>query len=159
MPYAGANTKIIASGAWVQVRVKEGENDQLKVIGLCTDASYNESFNLQDANVMGYLGPISVDSQGYRCSIQIGTFVPESWTQNGYADGGETTLSDLAPKRSEVAADGKGKTFAYLEFYNKSSSTVLAGFSHAIISDTGMRVNPNSYVTSNLSFQAMERTT
>lgn len=158
MPYAGANTKIIASGAWAQVRVKESEGSSLKVIGLCTDASYNESFNLQEAQVMGYLGPISVDSQGYRCTIQIGTFVPEGTGSGAYADGGDTTLSDLQVTRSEVAADGKGKTFAYMEFYNKAADKVLAAFSNAIISDSGMRINPNAYVTNNMSFMAMERT-
>lgn len=148
-------TKIIASGAWVQVRIKEGDADPLMTVGLCTDASFNESFNLQEASVIGYLGPLSIDSQGYRCTIQIGTFVPET----GDADiMGETTLKDLSVTRAIVQADGKGRTFAYLDFYNKATQEVVAAFKNVIVSDNGARISPNSYVTSNMSFMAMERT-
>lgn len=159
MPVPTANLKIIAAGAWVRVRVRETAGAALKTIGLCTDASYNESFSLQEANVMGYLGPISIDSQNYRCTIQIGAFVPEYVNQNDYGDGGDTTFRDLVHSRATVMADGKGKTFDYLEFYNEASEEVINAFKHVIVADNGARVSPNSYVTSNLSFQAMERTT
>lgn len=155
-----ATTKIIASGAWAQIRVREKASDAIKVIGLCSDASYNESFNLQEAQVIGHLGPISIDSQGYRCSIQIGVFIPEKKAAGSetYADGGETTLADLLPTRSDVQLNGKGKTFEYLDFYNKATSTVLNAFSHAIIADDGARIASNAYITNNVSLQAIERT-
>lgn len=162
MPLPTSTAKIIASGAWVQVRVKENSADTPKVIGLCTDVSYNESFNLQEANVVGHLGPVSIDSQGYRCSIQIGVYVPENPGEGSasskYADGGETTLGDLLPTRSDVMLNGKGKTFAYMDFYNKATGKVLNAFSHVIVSDDGARVGANAYVTNNITLQAMERT-
>lgn len=159
MPLPTALTKIIASGAWAQVRVREKSGDPLSVIGLVTDASYQESFNLQDANVVGHLGPISIDSQGYSCSINIGTFVPEKREQGGqYADGGDTTVTDLLPARSTIQLDGKGKTFEYLDFYNKATGEVLNAFSHAIVADNGSRIGPNAYVTKNISLRSIERT-
>lgn len=159
MPLPDAKTKIIASGAWAQVRVRESSSSPLKVIGMVTDASYSESFNLQEASVLGNLGPISIDSQGYRCSVQIGTYIPERPDQGGgYADGGDTTLADLLPTRSEVMLDGKGKTFEYLDFYNKATKEVLNAFYHVIVSDNGARLSPNSYITNNISLQAIERT-
>ena len=159
MPLPTSTTKIVASGAWAQVRVKEKGSDPLRVIGLATDASYNESFNLQEANVIGHLGPISIDSQGYRCSIQIGTLVPEKpEAGGGYADGGDTTLNDLLPTRSEVQVNGKGKTFEYMDFYNKATGEVLNAFSHVVIADNGARIGPNTYITNNISLQAIERT-
>lgn len=156
-------TKIIASGAWVQVRIKKGDGDQTEVVGLCTDANFNENFNLQEAAVIGYLGPISIDSQGYRCNIQIGTFIPEAEIGEGAAQlvagiVADTTLKGLAATRASVMADGKGRTFAYMDFYNETNKTVIAAFSNVIVSDYGARVSPNAYVTSNMSFLAMERT-
>ncbi len=158
MPVPTANTKIIAAGAWVRVRVRETAGGAIETIGLCTDASYNESFSLQEANVLGYLGPVSIDSQNYRCTIQIGSFVPEVEGLGDYGDGGDTTLSDMASTRSQVMANGKGKTFTYLEFFNQASNSVINAFAHVIVADAGARINPNSYVTGNMSFQAMERT-
>lgn len=159
MPLPTATTKIIASGAWAQVRVREAAGDPLQVIGLCSDASYNESFQLQDANVLGHLGPISIDSQGYNCSISVGVFVPEKKEQGGqYADGGDTTLADLLPTRSDVMLNGKGKTFEYLDFYNQATGEVLNAFSHAIIADDGARIGANAYITNNVQLRAIERT-
>lgn len=159
MPLPTATTKIIAAGAFAQVRVREKSTDPLRVIGLATDASYNESFSLQEANVIGHLGAVSIDSQGYRCSIQIGTYVPEKKAQGGqYADGGDTTLSDLLPTRSDVQLDGKGKTFEYLDFFNKATGEVLNAFAHVVIADNGARIGANAYITNNISLQAIERT-
>lgn len=159
MPLPTATTKIIASGAWAQVRIKENDGDALKVIGLCSDVSYNESFNLQEANVVGHLGPASIDSQGYRCTIQIGAFIPENpGLTSQLPDGGTAALDDLLPTRSSVMENGKGKTFAYMDFYNKATSMVMKAFSHVIISENGARINPNAYITNNISFMAIERT-
>lgn len=159
MPLPTAITKIIASGAWAQIRVRESSGSPLKVIGMVTDASYQENFNLQDANVVGHLGPISIDSQGYSCSVSIGTYVPEKKEQGGgYADGGDTTVTDLLPTRSDIQFDGKGKTFEYMDFYNKATGEVLNAFSHVIVADNGSRVGPNAYITKNISLRAIERT-
>jgi hypothetical protein len=76
MPLPTATTKIIAGGAWAKVRVKV--NNVLYTIGMASNASYSENFALQDANVIGHLGPISIDSQGYQCTVSIGAYVPET---------------------------------------------------------------------------------
>lgn len=158
MPLPTSLTKIIASGAWAQVRVREKSGDALKVIGLATDASYNEDFGLQDANVIGHLGAVSIDSMSYRCSIQIGTYVPEKKEQGGqYADGGDTTLNDLLPTRSDVQLNGKGKTFEYMDFYNKATGEVMNAFNHVIIESDGARMGSNAYITNNISLRSIER--
>jgi hypothetical protein len=151
--------KIIASGAWVQVRVKENDGDSPKVIGLCTEVSYDEDFNLQEAHVLGLLGPASIDSQGYRCNINIGVYIPENPDDTTVTpDGGSISMHNLMKTRSEVMLDGKGKTFSYLDFYNKASQKVIEAFSHAVISRAGGRSNATGYLTSNIGLMAIERT-
>lgn len=158
MPLPTETTKIIASGAWAQVRVRV--NGVLRVIGLASNASYSENFGLQDANVIGHLGPVSIDSQSYSCSVSIGTFVPENNNPVGgqYADGGDVTLGELLPTRSEIQLNGKGKTFEYMDFYNKATGEVMNAFAHVIIADDGAQINPNAYLTNNIQLRAIERT-
>lgn len=159
MPLPSSTVKIIASGAWAQVRVREKSGDTLKVIGLVTDADYNENFGLQKAQVLNHLGAISIDSQGYDCNIRIGTYVPELPDQGGgYADGGDTTLSQMLTTRSDVQLNGKGKTFEYMDFYNTATKTVLNAFSHAIIESDGAQIGSNQYIKNNITLQAIERT-
>lgn len=159
MPTQTSTTKIIASGAWVQVRVKDISSGAMKVLGLCTDVSCTESFEVQGLTVLDHIGAVSLDSHGYKCSIKIGSFVPENPNANGkYDDGGEVVPADVMPVRSDVMSDGRGKTFYYVDFYNSAVKTVLAAFSHVVIVDGGMRIGANAYITHDISLEAMERT-
>ena len=159
MPRPTATTKIVAAGAWAKVRVKV--NGVLYVIGLASSASYSENFALQDANVLGHLGPISIDSQGYNCSITIGAYIPENPVALGsgnYPDGGDITLNDMLPSRQKVQLDGKGRTFDYLDFYNEATGQVIVAFAHAIVGDNGAQFNPNAYLRQDVQLRAIERT-
>ena len=158
MPLPTSTDKIIAAGAWVQVRVKDMSSGAMKVLGLCTDVSYSESFGIADNTVINHVGPVSIDAHGYQCSIQIGSFVPENpAASDKYADGGEITLSDLMPSRVDVAG-GIGRTFYYMDFYNKAADRVIDAFAHVVVADGGKRAGANAYVTHNISLRAMERT-
>ena len=147
--------KLIAGGAWIQVKVDiDGE---LKAIGMANSASYDESFQVQGAQVIGHLGPLTYDSQGYSCSINLATFVPER-VQTLYKDGGEITINDILPTRDQIQADGKGKQFDRLVFVNKATNEVLNSFEEVIIDGNGAQINPNTYVTNNLRMLSVKRT-
>ena len=146
--------KLIAGGAWVQTLVMiEGA---LRSIGLASGVSYDEDWNIQPANVLNYLGPISLDSQGYTCSITLSVFVPEK-TLTLYRDGGEITIEDLLPYRDDVQADGKGRGFDQLVFQNTATNKVLRSFSEAVVASNGEQVSPNAYVSENIRFLAIKR--
>ena len=146
--------KMIAGGAWVQVMVRI--NGILKAIGMASGCSYNEDWNVQAANVLNHLGPISLDSQGYTCSIDLNTFVPEKKVAL-YDDGGEITIEDLLPYRDEVQVDGKGKTFDQVLFVNTATQKVLRSFTGVVVASNGEQVSPNAYVTENMRFLAIKR--
>jgi hypothetical protein len=146
--------KLISGGAWVQVQVKI--DGVIRRLGMATGCSYDEDWRIQEAQVVGYLGPISLDSQGYTCSINVSTFVPER-KETLYKDGGDITIEDLLPYRDDVQADGKGKTFDQLIFYNKAGDKVLRSFSGVVVASNGEQVSPNAYVTNNMRFLAIKR--
>lgn len=147
--------KLIAGGAWVQVLVR-GDDGVLKSIGLASGTSYDEDWNIQQANVINHLGPISLDSQGYTCTINLSAFVPEK-KLTLYADGGEITIEDLLPYRDEVQLDGKGKTFQQLVFMNVAMNKVIRSFTHVAVASNGEQVSPNAYLTENIRFTALKR--
>jgi hypothetical protein len=147
--------KMIAGGAWIQVLVKD-EDGILKSIGLASGCSYDEDWAIQQANVLNHLGPVSLDSQGYTCTINMSAFVPEKKLIL-YADGGEITIEDLLPYRDDVQLDGKGKAFAQLLFMNTATNKVLRSFSEVVVASNGEQVSPNAYVTVNIRFMAIKR--
>lgn len=146
--------KLIAGGAWVQVGVKT--DGVLQIIGLSSGCSYNEDWGLQPANVLGVLGPVSIDSQNYTCSINMSAFVPEKKVTL-YADGGEITIEDILPYRDDVQIDGKGKNFEQLVFLNKATQKVIRSFSEVAVASNGEQVSPNAYVLANIAFLAIKR--
>jgi len=146
--------KMIAGGAWTQIMVSI--DGVLKAVGLASGCSYDEDWGIQQANVINHLGPISLDSQGYTCSISISIFVPEK-TLVLYADGGEITIEDLLPYRDDVQIDGKGKEFEQLLFMNTAKNKVLRSFSSVVVASNGEQISPNAYVTENMRLMAIKR--
>jgi hypothetical protein len=148
--------QIVASGANAVVRVGRSSDTPEIEIGLASDAAYNDDFNLQKANVIGHLGPISIDPMDYSCEITIGSFVPAKRKMDtNDAPGGTQALSELIPTRQTALDDGA--KFQYLEFYNKKTDTVLAAFSGVVVASSGMNVGGNAYAKSNIRLWALER--
>jgi hypothetical protein len=136
------------------------ETDTLDtILGLASNVSYQENYNLQDAVVIGVLGPVSIDPQGYSCEITVGSFVPAKFklgTDTYQSDITAAVLEKL-PKRSEIFATSKGKVFQSLEFFDKDSGTTLARFLGVVLSNQGMNIEGNTYAKANVQFRAVEK--
>lgn len=145
--------KMIAGGAWVQVLIN-GEP-----VGLASNASYDEDWVVNPANVLNYHGPVDYDSQGYSCSINLGTFIPERPGTGPWPDGGKKALSDYLVTRSYVQSnDGKPGEYDLLQFLNTATGEIMNQFRKVMLASNGSQIAPNSYVTSNMRFMAVERT-
>jgi len=146
--------KLVCGGAWVQVLIDGA------AVGLASNASYDEDWVVNPCNVLNYHGPVDYDSQGYSCTITLGTFVPEIPGSGPWADGGVTALSDYLPTRSAVQSNaGKPNEFGMMQFLNTAEGSIINQFKRVIIASNGIQIAPNSYVTANIRFMAIERTT
>ena len=146
--------KLIAGGAWVQVLITI--DGSLQALGLAQGVSYDEDWGVQKANVLNYLGPISLDSQDYTCSINLNTFVPEK-TITLYDDGGEITIEDLLPYRDTVQINGKTNQYDQLLIMNTAKNKVLQTITGVVVASNRIQVSPNAYDTTNMRFMALKR--
>ena len=145
--------KIIAGGAWIQVAF-----DGVPV-GLAMNATYDEDWAVNPANVLNYHGPVDYDSQGYSCSLTLGTFVPEQPKAGPWPDGGITALAEYLPTRSQVQSnDGKPGEIDLVQFINTATGQLVNQFRRVMIASNGVQISPNSYVTANIRLMAIERT-
>ncbi len=145
--------KLVAGGAWVQVLINGDP------VGLANQASYDEDWAINAVNVLNYHGPVDYDSQGYSCSITLGTFVPEKPDLGPWPDGGTKALHEFLPTRSEVQSnDGKPGEFDLLQFVNTATGEILNQFRKVMLASNGTQISPNSYVTANMRFMCVERT-
>ena len=156
MPTNNVTKQIVASGANVVVRIGRNSDTPEIELGLASNVSYTENFQLQKANVIGYLGPLSIDPADYSCEITIGSFVPAKRKMDSNdAPGGAQALSELVPARQTALDDGA--KFQYMDFYNKKTDTVLASFSGVVVASAGLNVEGNAYAKSNIQLWSLER--
>jgi hypothetical protein len=145
--------KLVAGGAWVQVLINGDP------VGLANNAAYDEDWAVNAVNVLNYHGPVDYDSQGYSCAITMGTFVPERPDMGPFPDGGTKSLHDFLVTRSEVQSnDGKPGEFDLLQFVNTATGEIMNQFRKVMLASNGSQISPNSYVTANIRFMAVERT-
>jgi hypothetical protein len=159
------NTKshIITNGASVQIKVSKNTDPvETKgiILGLTTNASWQENFGLQDAIVIGHFGPVSIDPQSYNCSITLGVFIPRSGSigNNSY----DSTITKVAleelPGREEIFSfAGLELTFQSLIFYNKDTDTVLAKFLGVMLESESGQIEGNAYARANVTLRALAK--
>ena len=152
---------VITVGSETQLRVGTNPSNAM-AIALCTRFQASEDYQIQEAVCLGNLGPVSLDPQGYTCSITVDGFLPfkgKFKDQLQYADGaegGKKALSDFIPERAKIMEQGHwDHKFAYLEFWNHKSQTVLSSFSGLIFANNGVNVDGNAYARNNVQIRAL----
>jgi hypothetical protein len=149
---------IIATGSNCQVRVGENASDAANnIIALVASFQATEDFQVQEAICLGNFGPVSIDPQGYTCSITIDGFLPSKKLGGNiqYESGGKISIGDKVPDRDDFELPGGPIKYAYLDFYNKRSQKILASFEGVLITSYGINAEGNSYVRNNVQLRAL----
>jgi hypothetical protein len=150
---------VIATGFNCHVRV--GENPSAaEPVAFVTSFQANEDFQVQEATVLGNLGPVSIDPQGYNCSITLASFVPAKKLLDGtqqYEDGGKKCIMDYMPTRATFMDSASINKIAYMDFYNRKAGKILAAFEGVIVSSEGIQAEGNTYVRSNVQMRALSK--
>jgi hypothetical protein len=160
MAVPNASEKIIQQGYACNV-VVYGADGVSKTLALVQNASYNEDFNVVGAQCLGFFGDVSLDAQGYKCTLTLGVFValkPKDDITVPFLDGGNVTLQRFTKTRQEVALSGKGSVISQIDFVDLVSKTVYNSFSQCIITSNSGNIAPNAYVTANMQLMCIERT-
>lgn len=145
---------LISNGA--RVRLQLSIDGVLKQIGLAKTVGYNEDFNVQPAETLGTLQPISYDSMGYSCRIDMGLFVPNKKIAGKYADGGEITITDFLPKVDYVWASGMMPEHNILNIVNMSTGEILHQFEDVCVTSDGSSIG-RGFVSNEVKLVAIKR--
>jgi hypothetical protein len=150
---------VIARGFNCFVRVGTNASDAQNV-AFVTSFQATEDFQVQEATVLGVLGPVSLDPQGYNCSITCAGFIPAKGLAGGviqYEDSGKVSLMDIMPGRAKFMDEASLESkIAYLDFYNKKEGKVLAAFEGVIFTNNGISAEGSQYVRHNVQMRALE---
>jgi hypothetical protein len=152
---------IIAMGYNCHVRVGTNSGGAEEV-GLVASFQATEDFQTQEAVVLGHLGPIAIDPQGYTCSITLDGFLPAKREIDAeqYENSGSAAMTNFVKDvtREKLAQDGSITKMEYLDFYNRRGGIILAAFKGVVLSSYGVTAEANGYVRNNVQLRALEMT-
>jgi hypothetical protein len=146
---------------FVRVSKTADATSPTNTIGYVTSFQATEDFQVQEAVCIGNLGPIALDPQGYNCTIQIAAFIPASKTTLTNAPvAGSLTATPLEgdmPSRAGFMDDTNAavEKYAYLDFYDKKNSRIIAKFTGVLVTSNGVQAEGNTYVRHNVSMRAL----
>jgi hypothetical protein len=162
MAFPNITGTIIAIGFNCQVRSGTNAADA-QPIALVASFQGTEDFGVQDATVLGHLGPVALDPQSYTCSITMDGFLPSKGVipegEQQYAgDGGKTAITNVIKDhtREKFMDAGAISKTEYLDFYNRKAGKVLAAFKGVILTSYGVSADGNAYVRNNVQMRALE---
>jgi hypothetical protein len=162
---ANTNSHIITNGASVVIRASKNTDSPSDILGLTTNASWQENFSLQEAVVIGHFGPVSIDPQGYNCSITLGVFIPRAGKIGNDTYNSQITkgiLEDLPVKDEIFTSNGLKLTYQSLDFYNPHGGSggngiVLAKFYGVMVESEGGQIEGNTYARANITLRALAK--
>lgn len=106
------------------------------VIGWATNVSFDEDFELQGIRTLGFHGDRGYKSQGYNCTITVGTFV----LQKGVSD------ALPVPTRKSILTSGN-TSFELLDLITGKTLYILSGCkcaTHGVNFDSGSLATKNT---------------
>jgi len=156
---------VLGGGAWMMVVVTHIDpktQAQTEIdLSICSEFTYDEDFHVNPAEVIGFLGPIVYDSQGYTCQISMSTYVkrPSAIITNQVQQKMFEDIMTLFPIRSDILADGAlaENILRVYDIADTSQAGILNEFHGAVLSTNGVQIRPNSYITRNARYFAVER--
>jgi len=146
----------LGGGAWHLVVITPSNGTTDIKLGICSDFSYDEDFQVNPAEVIGYLGPIAYDSQGYSCRISLGTYVQRASDRTALPGGSIGDVNILFPRRQDIIRTGK-LTDNEITLVDIFDGSILNNFVGCILATNGVQVRPNSYITRQATYLATER--
>jgi len=163
LPITTGKVLITGRNVWVEA---EYTKNTFRPLAFSTEFQANEDYQVQEATVLGFFGPISMDAQGYNCTLTFNGFVPSAETKEGlltkypFVDkSGQTEHCaplDWKPYRGRfMEMDG----LPYFETLRLMASVggqkPLAVFRQVIITSFGLSVNGNEYMRNNVQARAL----
>ena len=160
LPYVAEN--ILAEGFCAYVRIGSSASDA-KIVGFVDHYTMNEDYRTQEAYVLGQIMAVSIDAQGYACSISLSGFVPSKKIyekiRGGTAQMGyklEKCLFSFVPNAREFMDNGVITKLPYLDLIENIKRPSVLAFAEGItIANTSLTAQGTGYLKYNVSMKAL----
>jgi len=150
---------VLGGGAWMLVSLTKmvagTSTPEFTVdLSIASELTYDEDYHVNPAEVIGFLGPIAYDSQGYTCQLSMTLYVKRP-------SSADTTLpwddiEKIFPLREQIIQDG-ALAENELRIYDIATFDILNAFEGCVLSTNGVQLRPNSYITRNARYYAVQR--
>lgn len=150
--------EILVSGVNCFVRVGNNAVDAQR-IGYVDSFRATKNIQLQEANCLGEVDPVSIDAVGVRVSLSLSGFLASKKVYEGtedFAGKGKISLSSFNPDSAAFKTQDVVTKFPYMDFYDEKTKSIVASFSKAMSESFGISGNAGAYVKIDTSMRAIK---
>ena len=160
MPLDNVQQRILAAGYDCYVRIGNNASDA-KIIGFTESYSLSEVFQINKANVIGMLMPVSKDVVAYDCTLKLSGFVETNFNekhmqkiaQSGYDF--SNTIVSLIPNAEDFLENGIITKYPYIDFIEKNCKFIVCHAEGITVASSDISVTAKDYVKCNISLEAL----
>lgn len=160
---AGYNVKgdLLAQGINALVRIDPDDDNGSNpvVIGFVQNAQIRKAINVQRAEVIGEILPVSLDPTGIQTSVTLKGFIPsKGLIDAGVATargGGEFTLKSFNPDDSKLIDNKVATKFPYMDIYDAKHKCIIGSTTWLIATSYSDSVNGKGYVEADVSLEGI----
>jgi len=149
---------VFVKGSECIVRVGTSAADA-EAVGYVDSFTGTKNINLQPAQVIGELNPVSLDPMSISVSLSLTGFLACKAVTEGtkvYAGGGKVALASFNPNDDDYGKPNVVTKFAYIDFYDKKRDQTIASFKYASSASYSISGNGGAYTKANISMQAIK---
>lgn len=149
---------VFVKGSECIVRVGTSAADATAV-GYVDSFTGTKNINLQPAQVIGEINPVSLDPMSISVSLSLTGFLACKAVSEGtqiYAGGGHVSLSSFNPNDDDYGKPGVVTKFQYIDFYDKKRKQIITSFRYASSASFSISGNGGAYTKANISMQAIK---
>lgn len=151
---------LLAQGinCFVRVDMKSSSGTAAEILGLVQNAQIRKSINVQRAEVIGHLLPVSIDPTGIQVSVSLKGFIPRKGVNIKDIEpqpSSDISAKSFNPDDENLINNQKVCKIPYLDLYDKRTGSILGSSNWLIVTSYGDSVNSKGYVEADLSLEGI----
>jgi len=128
-------------------------------VGFVQDFNIRKSINLQRAEVLGEILPVSLDPTSVQTTTSMKGFIPTKALMDqgieSVRGGGRFCMKSFNPDDTRLVDTKIATKFPYLDFYDKKHRCIVGSTTWAVVTSYGDSSSGKGYVTGDVSMESI----
>lgn len=156
----GSEIVLQGRNCFVRVDVEDENGSNPIKLGLVKDVKVGVNIQVNKAECIGHMLPVSMDAQGVEVSISISGYIPRNLESLKAAEGDNCTayIKALNPGEGDILsmfAKDTNKKIPYIDFYDARNKEIIGSSTWAIVESYNESLTGRDYYSCDINLKAI----